>query len=120
MAKCQVLLIHSPNMPLTPVKKLLEQRGFSIHVSCGWEEAERTRALVPAEQIKYVFIDLTLSDERHREQFPRRVQQASPDALIIGFHPRSLQSLYDLLHRAPPRADVNTFFAHKPAYEMVG
>jgi len=120
MGKCQVLLVHSPSVSFTPVQKLLEEREFYIHLSRSWEEAEHTCALVPVDQIKYVFIDLTLCDGNGWEQFMRRVRLTSSDAVIIGFHPRSLHSLCHLLYHDAPGAEVNTVEANPLAPGMVG
>src|SRR5712692_2843515 len=120
MGKCQVLLVHSPSVSFTPVQKLLEEREFYIHLSRSWEEAEHTCALIPVDQIKYVFIDLTLCDGNGWEQFMRRVRLTSSDAVIIGFHPRSLHSLCHLLYHDAPGAEVNTVDANPLAPGMVG
>ena len=99
MASNQVLLIHSPGVSPVAVQKLLEEREFLIHVTRSWEEAERTCALVPAGQLKFVFIDIALCAPGQWEQFVRRMQTAAADTVFIHFHSRYPHSLAPLLDR---------------------
>ncbi len=119
MGKYQALLIHSPHVPLTPVQKLLEEREFYVHPSRGWEEAEHICALIPAEQIKYVFVDITLCEGDDWEQFKQRTWLAS-DAVFINFHPQSPHSLAHLLNRSALGAEANAVRTAPPAPVIVG
>src|SRR5213594_4451312 len=42
MERSRVLLIHSLGSSLPPIRKLLEERNLSVHLSRTWEEAEKT------------------------------------------------------------------------------
>lgn len=99
MPVCQVLLIHSPGVSPVAVQKLLEERDFLIHVTRSWEEAERTCTLIPADQLKFVFVDIALCTTGQWEQFVRRMQAAAADTVFIHFHSRFPHSLAPLLDR---------------------
>jgi transcriptional regulator with PAS, ATPase and Fis domain len=108
MGACQVLLLHSPNVPLMPVLKLLEGRGFLVHLSRNWEETERTYALVSPGQLKYVFVDLAVCKENGWEQCVHRMQAAAADTVFIHFHSQFPQSLSFLLNRNGPATGVGS------------
>ena len=98
MAANQVLLIHSPGVSPVAVQKLLEEREFLIHLTRSWEEAERTCTSIPAEQLKFVFVDITLCTTGQWEQFVRRMQTMAADTVFIHFHSRYPHSLVPLLN----------------------
>lgn len=120
MGNCQVLLVHSPILSLAPVRRLLEDRNFHIHLSRSWEEAERTCALVPVDQIKYVFVDTTLCTGSGYEQFMQRMRQASSDVVCVSFHPRFPHSLYHLLNYSVPGTEADAIDANPQMPIMVG
>ena len=120
MGKCQVLLVHSPNMPFSPVQKLLEDRDFAILLSRNWEEAERARALVPADQLKYIFLDATLCTGAGWEQFLYRLQQATADVVCVSFHPRFPHTLAQLLAHLPDGTTAEPLHAPAQAPVVVG
>jgi len=97
MKKLQALLVHSPGSSLPPVQKLLEEKGFYIHLSCGWKQAEEACHALPLDQIKYIFTDFTLCHGNEWEQFIHRARLTSSNAVLICFHPGFPYSLYNLL-----------------------
>ncbi len=101
MERFQVLLVHSLGFPLAPVQKLLEERGFYIHLSRTWEDAERVYSVLPLEQIKYIIIDITLCFGDKWEKLIHRARIRSTNAVFICFHPEFPQSLFSLLSHAP-------------------
>ena len=88
MTAYQVLLVHSPGASPVAIQKLLEERQFLIHVSRSWEETERTYTRIPKDQLKYIFLDLTLCSGSNWEQFMRQVQGGSGDTILVHFHSR--------------------------------
>src|SRR5215470_1012483 len=120
MATQQVLLIHSPNLPLAAVQKLLEERQFLVHVSRSWEEAERLCAIVPAGQLKYVFIDITLCTEDANERKLHTEQAIAAETPFIHFHPRFLQPLSDLLHPGGLGTETSATDAEGAGSALVG
>ena len=120
MGKCQVLLVYSPNVPLSPVQKLLEDRDFAILLSRNWEEAERARALVPADQLKYIFLDATLCTGAGWEQFLYRLQQAAADVICVSFHPRFPHTLAQLLNHPSNGAGADSGDLNPRAPVVVG
>ena len=100
MSACQVLLIHSSGVSPVAVQKLLEERDFLIHLTRSWEEAERTCTLVPAERLKFIFVDLALCTGGQWEQFVKRMQAAAAGTVFIHFHSRFPHSLVSLLDRS--------------------
>src|SRR5215831_5466242 len=120
MMASQILLIHSPNIPLAPVQKLLEERQFSVHVSRDWEEAERICTIVPPGQLKYVFIDITLCTEDADERKIRTAQAIAVETPFIHFHPRFLQPLSVLLQPGALGSDTSVIDAEASAATLVG
>src|SRR3989442_3191120 len=120
MGKCRVLLVHSPNVPLSPVQKLLEDRDFAILLSRHWEDAERARALVPADQLKYVFLDATLCAGAGWEQFLYRLQQAAADVICVSFHPPFPHTLAQLLTHPSNGAGADSGDLNSRAPVVVG
>jgi transcriptional regulator with PAS, ATPase and Fis domain len=114
-----VLLIHSSGVSPVAVQKLLEERDFLIHLTRSWEEAERTCALIPAEQLKFVFVDIALCTTGQWEQFVRRMQAAAADTVFIHFHSRFPHSLASLLDRNG-RTSVEAEGAEAQAPTIVG
>jgi len=98
MTAYQVLLVHSPGASPVTIQKLLEERQFLIHVSRTWEETERTYARIPKDQLKYIFLDLTLCNGSNWEQFMRQVHGGSGDTILVHFHPRFPHNLANLLN----------------------
>lgn len=102
MAAHQVLLVHSSGSSPVAIQKLLEERQFLIHVSRSWEETERTYARIPKDQLKYIFLDLTLCNGSTWEQFVRQTHAGSGDTVLVHFHPRYPHRLAYLLNLHAP------------------
>jgi len=94
MATAQAVLIHSSGPPPAPLQTLLKERGFSIHMTRTWEEAERTYSAV--DKIRYILIDLMLC-RNGWDKFIRRVSTDPSGAVLICYHPSFPFSLHDLL-----------------------
>ena len=105
MEKSQVILIHSLGFPLLPIQKLLEDRGFTIHLSRSWDEAELVCSLFPLDQIQYIFADITLCHGSGWEKFLHRARFAPSPTPLICFHPESPDGLYSLVDQSatPPK-----------------
>jgi transcriptional regulator with PAS, ATPase and Fis domain len=106
MDKPRVLLIQSLGSSLAPVRKLLEERNFLVHLSRTWEEAERTYSAFPSGQIKFIFTDVTLCQGSGWEKFVQRARNTPSDATLICFHPQFSNSLYDLLQHPYSTTDA--------------
>lgn len=91
----QTVLIHSLTSPPAEVHTLLKERGFSIHMSRSWKEAER--AYFALDQISYILVDITLCCRNGWDNFIRRVKTGPSSAVLICFHPRFPHSLCNLL-----------------------
>ena len=98
MAAYQVLLVHSSGSSPVAIQKLLEERQFLIHISRTWEETERTYARIPKDQLRYIFLDLTLCNGSSWEQFVRQIHGGAGDTVLVHFHPRYPHSLAYLLN----------------------
>lgn len=88
-------MVHSLGSLPAPVQALLKERGFSIRISRSWEETEQAYSVV--EQIRYVLIDTTLCCRNGWEKFIDKVSAAPSGAILICFHPRLPDNLYNLL-----------------------
>jgi transcriptional regulator with PAS, ATPase and Fis domain len=108
MEKTQALLIHSLGSPLAPLQKLLEDRGFHIHLCRSWEEADRAHTVLPLENTKYIFIDMTLCYGNGWEKFLHRVRISASDAVVVCYHPNFPQSLPGLFSGSPVLETVRT------------
>lgn len=101
MAAYQVLLVHSPGSSPVAIQKLLEERHFLIHVSRTLEETERNYARIARDQLKYLFLDMTVCSGSTWEHFLRQVHNGSSDTVVVHFHPRYPHSLAHLLNLHP-------------------
>ena len=116
MVNCHVLLIHSLGSPIISIQKLLEDRGFRIHLTRSWEEAERIFIVLPSENLKYVFIDVTLCHGNGWEKFLNRMRLVASDLVSVCFHPLFPHSVHSLLQQplAAPEAIGPAEDLHKP------
>ncbi|MGH7828879.1 MAG: sigma 54-interacting transcriptional regulator, partial [Candidatus Binatia bacterium] len=105
MEKPQIILVHSLSFPLAPVQKLLEGRGFTIHLSRSWEEAEMVCSLFPLDQIQYIFADVTLCHGNGWERFLHRAKFAPSGTPVICFHPELPDGLYSLIDHTATAPD---------------
>lgn len=114
------LLIHSLDSSLNSVQKLLEARGFSIHVSRSLEEAERVFSAFPFDQIKYVFTDVGLCQGTGWEKFIQRLRTAPSEIALVCYHPQFSQHLYTLLGHPYNQSDENRLPEAVPLPLIVG
>src|SRR5581483_9181048 len=98
----QVLLVHSSGSSPVAIQKLLEERQFLIHISRNWEETERTYARIPKDQLRYIFLDLTLCNGSSWEQFVRQIPGGAGETVPFPSHPRYPHILPHLLNPPPP------------------
>lgn len=91
----QTVLIHSLTPPPAEVYTLLKERGFSIHMSRSWKEAERAYSAL--DQIRYILVDIALCCRYGWEKFIHRVETGSSSPVLICFHPKFPRSLCNLL-----------------------
>ncbi len=101
----QTVLIHSPTPPPAVVQTLLKKRGFSIHMSCSWKEAER--AYSSLDQIRYFLVDITLCCGDGWDNFIRRVKTGPSSTVLICFHPRLPYSLCNLIDHSLAAGNSN-------------
>jgi transcriptional regulator with PAS, ATPase and Fis domain len=107
MAKPLAILLHSLDASLIGVSKVLEARDFSVHVSRNLHEAERFLAAFPADQVKFVFADLTLCRGGAWDTFMERLGGHSADLSVVCYRPERAHNLYNLIGCPAPAADEN-------------
>src|SRR5574341_1492448 len=108
MARPLALMIHSLDSPVGGVSKLLEARDCSVHVSRSLEEAERVLAAFPADQLKYVFADLSICHGPVWSRLTERLRGAAEHLALICYDPKLIQTLYGLLgHSGQAPAESN-------------
>jgi hypothetical protein len=96
MPKSLALIIQSVESP-SPIAKQLEARDFSLHLSRTIDEAERVFSAFPADQIKFVFIDVTLCHGASWGGFLDRIRTTPSEITIVCYHPKHARPLYNLL-----------------------
>ena len=69
MQKPQALLIHSLGASVGAIQKLLEDRGFQVQLTRGWEEWDRIETALPLERLQFLFADISLCEGRKWEEF---------------------------------------------------
>jgi transcriptional regulator with PAS, ATPase and Fis domain len=97
MPKSIALIIQSVETPPTPIAKQLEARDFSVHLSRTIDEAERVFLAFPADQIKFVFADLTLCEGARWEAFIQRMSSTPSEITLVCYHAKHARSLCSLL-----------------------
>jgi transcriptional regulator with PAS, ATPase and Fis domain len=97
MPRPLALMIHSLESPLGGVSKLLEARDCSVHVSRTLDEAERVIAAFPADQLKFIFADLTLCQGPSWQKFTDCLRKDSQHIALVCYDPKHPQSLHGLL-----------------------
>jgi len=101
----QSVLIHSLTPPPAEVHTLLKERGFSIHTSRSWKEAERAYSAL--DQIRYILVDITLCCGYGWDNFIGRVKTGPSSGVLIFFHPKFPHSLYNLLDHSLAAGNSN-------------
>ncbi|HWP58708.1 MAG TPA: sigma 54-interacting transcriptional regulator [Candidatus Acidoferrales bacterium] len=99
MQKPQALLIHSLNSPVGPIQKLLEERGFQIHFSRGWDEWDRIQSALPLENLQYIFADVSQCQGSTWEHLTRGGALAAAGAVLVCYNPQYPQTLYSLFEQ---------------------
>jgi transcriptional regulator with PAS, ATPase and Fis domain len=97
MPKFLALIIQSVESTPTQVSKQLEARDFSVHLSRTVDEAERVFSAFPADQIKFVFVDVTLCHGTSWDRFLDRLRVTRSEMTLVCYHPKSARPLYSLL-----------------------
>jgi transcriptional regulator with PAS, ATPase and Fis domain len=97
MQKPQALLIHSVGAPVGAIQKLLEDRGFQVQLTRGWEEWDLIETALPLEKLQFFFADISLCEGRRWEQFLQKTALGSSGTVLVCYHPQFPQTLYNLL-----------------------
>ncbi|HEY7322827.1 MAG TPA: sigma-54 dependent transcriptional regulator [Candidatus Binatia bacterium] len=97
MPKSLALIVQSLESPQSPITKQLEARDFSVHLSRTVDEAERVYSAFPADQVKFVFIDVTLCHGPHWVSFLDRVRNTPSETTVFCYHPKHNRPLCSLL-----------------------
>ncbi|HEX9273729.1 MAG TPA: sigma-54 dependent transcriptional regulator [Candidatus Binatia bacterium] len=100
MPKSLALIIQSIESPPSPIAKQLEARDFSVHLSRTVDEAERVFSAFPADQIKFVFIDVALCRGANWDGFLDRIRTTPSEITVFCFHPKHARPLFNLLGHA--------------------
>jgi transcriptional regulator with PAS, ATPase and Fis domain len=97
MPKPVALIIQSAESPPSSIAKQLEVRDFSVHLSRNVDEAERVFSAFPADQIKFVFTEVTLCQGASWGGFFDRIRTTPSEITIVCYHPKHARPLYNLL-----------------------
>ena len=109
MPKSLALIIQSIESPPSPIGKQLEARDFSLHLSRTIDEAERVFSAFPADQIKFVFIDVTLCQGTSWGGFLDRIRTTPSEITVVCYHPKHARPLCNLLgHAGDSAGDVKS------------
>jgi len=100
MPKSLALIIQSVESPPSPIAKQLEARDFSVHLSRTVDEAEPVFSAFPADQIKFVFIDVALCQGGSWGGFLDRIRTTPSEITLFCFHPKHARPLFNLLGHA--------------------
>jgi transcriptional regulator with PAS, ATPase and Fis domain len=99
MPKSLALIVQSVESP-SPIVKQLEVRDFSVHLSRTIDEAERVFSAFPADQIKFVFIDVALCQGASWGGLLDRIRTTPSEITIVCYHPKHARPLCNLLGNA--------------------
>jgi transcriptional regulator with PAS, ATPase and Fis domain len=111
MAKPLAILVHSPDSSLIGVSKALEARDFSVHVSRTLQDAERVLAAFPADQVKFLFAELTLCHGSAWDSLTERLRSRATELSVICYQSERAHNLYNLIGcpvRAPDESKSGT------------
>lgn len=100
MPKSLALIIQSVESSPSSIAKQLEARDFSVHLSRTIDEAERVFLAFPADQIKFVFIDITLCQGASWSGFLDRIRATPSEITAVCYHPKHTRPLCNLLGHA--------------------
>jgi transcriptional regulator with PAS, ATPase and Fis domain len=108
MPKSLALIIQSVESPSVPIAKQLEARDFSVHLSRTVDEAERVFSAFPVDQIKFVFIDVTLCQGTSWGSFLDRIRGTPSEITVVCYHPKHARPLCNLLGHVADSGDVKS------------
>jgi transcriptional regulator with PAS, ATPase and Fis domain len=108
MPKSFALIIQPVESPPAPIAKQLEARDFSVHLSRTVDEAERVFSAFPADQIKFVLIDVTLCQGTIWGSFLDRIRTTPSEITVVCYHPKHSRPLCNLLGHAADSGDVKS------------
>jgi Sigma-54 interaction domain len=109
MPKSLALIIQSMESPPSPIAKQLEARDFSVHLSRTVDEAERVFSAFPADQIKFVFVDVTLCQGASWSGFLDRIRTTPSEITVFCYHSKYARPLCNLLgHAVDSAGDVKS------------
>jgi transcriptional regulator with PAS, ATPase and Fis domain len=109
MPKSLALIIQSVESSPPPIAKQLEARDFSLHLSRTIDEAERVFSAFPADQIKFVFVDVTLCLGTSWGGFLDRIRTTPSEITVVCYHPKHARPLCNLLgHAGDSAGDVKS------------
>ena len=114
------LLVNSPDSSPTAVSKVLEGKGLSIHLSRSIEDAERTLSVIPAQQIKFVFADMTLCNGGGWTFFVDKIRNISSEIVLTCYHPQHVQHLDQLLGQQNQASDPSPSSSVPRPPSMIG
>jgi len=97
MPKSLALLIQSVESSPSPIAKQLEARDFAVHLSRTIDDAERVFSAFPADQIKFVFVDVTLCRGSSWSGLLDRIRTTPSEITAVCYHPKHARPLCNLL-----------------------
>jgi two-component system, NtrC family, response regulator HydG len=100
MAKPIALIVQSSDVATTSISKVAESRDCSIHISRSIEEAAQLLTAYPCDQLKYVFVDLSLCQGSDWNEFTEQIRQSPDRMVLVCYDPYHVQTLYGLLGQA--------------------
>jgi transcriptional regulator with PAS, ATPase and Fis domain len=100
MSRQLALLISSIESSLSGLSRLLEVRDCFIHETRSLQEAEQAFNLLPIDQLKFVFADLTLCRDSTWPRLLDRIYRLDTQVTLVCYHPQNTQALYTLLGQA--------------------
>jgi transcriptional regulator with PAS, ATPase and Fis domain len=108
MTKPLALILYANETSLTGVSKLVEGRGYSVHVSRSADEVGRVLKAFPLEDQKYIFADITLCHGLAWNGITEQVRTSKSPIALICYDPQHIQVLYELLGQAAlPPSETN-------------
>jgi transcriptional regulator with PAS, ATPase and Fis domain len=120
MPKPLALLVQPLDSSLVSLAKILEARDFSVHVSRNLKEAERVFSAFPLDQIKIIFVQITLCLGEDWERLMERVRGNPADLSLVCYHPEHTHNLYNLISHFTQSADESRTTATVNVPPMIG
>ena len=120
MTKPLAVIIQSGDTTMANMAKFAEARGYSVHASRSIDEARRVLSAFPADQQKYIFVDLTLCAGPLWDAFIKSLRAKMDHHALVCFEPQNVQSLYGLLGHASPSPLETSSASTVSAPTMIG